>query len=140
MWKPRFVNVGQHFYDPPVLLEPKKKRTPTSTTREKMSIKKSHGIVAMETRTIRHLLEKNVGPLRRSQSQHRGLEPVTDIDLVDVAHGIEETLEKATAYLNNSRQWMHLTLELLIATEVKFKREAGSGYESLVLLALLRQT
>ncbi|KAF9556935.1 hypothetical protein EC968_007875 [Mortierella alpina] len=134
----RYAKLGGIFDRPASV--PKKKRTLTTTTRVKMSLKRAHGVVSMETGTIHGLLEKNVAPLRNVQCQRHSLEPLTDTDLMEVTRSIDETLQRVVSYLNNSRRWIHVTLELLIANEVKAKKEAASNRESFTLLALLHQT
>ncbi|KAG0215280.1 hypothetical protein BGX28_000499 [Mortierella sp. GBA30] len=119
---------------------PKAKRTVALVTREKKRLERAHGIVSLETGSIHGVLAKNLHAFHKVQRQHHSLPTVaTQYDIALLANSIQYTMIGIVDYLNTSRQWIHLVVDLLIAKEVAARRESDDESDSPILMALLHQ-
>ncbi|KAF9945062.1 hypothetical protein BGZ72_001685, partial [Mortierella alpina] len=118
---------------------PKPKKVLSTATKTKKALQKAHGVVNLETGSVRGLLAKNVLVAHTSYGQKYHLNGAAKSDIDNIATRIEQVLEQVVDYMNNSRRWIHLTIDLLISKEVKRAAELGEDYDSPVLMALLHQ-
>ena len=121
-------------------VESKVKRVTSVATKTKKALQKAHGLVTLETGSIRGLLAENVRVAHKMYSQKYKLEGASVTDLDNISVRIEQTMEQVVDFMNNSRRWIHLTIDLLISREVAIARDLGEDHESPVLMALLHQT
>ncbi|KAF9967645.1 hypothetical protein BGZ70_008772 [Mortierella alpina] len=115
----------------------KDKRKLGEATKTRDTLKKKHGVVTLETGSIRGLLAENVRVAHKLYSQKHNLDGASVTDLDNISGRIEQTLEQVVDFMNNSRRWIHLTIDLLIAMEVKNAEGLGADHESTVLIALI---
>ncbi|CAO3570258.1 unnamed protein product [Mortierella alpina] len=115
----------------------KNKRNLSEATKTRQTLGKKHGVVTLETGSIRGLLAKNVEVAHNLYGRKYKLDQADEADLVNISVRIEQTLEQVVDFLNNTRRWTHLTIDLLIAKEVEAAEGLGADHESTVLIALI---
>ncbi|KAG0205938.1 hypothetical protein BGX28_002530 [Mortierella sp. GBA30] len=96
--------------------KPKAMRTVVLVTRQKKRLERAHGIVSLDTWSIHGVLVKNLHAFHKVQRQNHSLPTeATQYDIALLANSIQFTMNGIVDYLNTTRQWIHLVLDLLIA-------------------------